>query len=197
MPRGNLAADALARMRAANPKALYLCDPVMGSTAKGLYVKPKTAEVIAERLLPRADIVMPNAFELGRIMGHALADIDDALAAARTLCEGGMKTVVCTSLAGSGGGITNLAVAAGDGAWRVETPRLECPANGAGDVLSALFLGHTLGGADTAAALSLAVSGVYAVLRASAEKGGRDLALIESLDALAEPPEVFEAETLA
>ena len=107
-----------------------------------------------------------------------------------------MATVVCTSLAGGDGAIANLAVAAGN-AWRVETPRLACPANGAGDVLAALFLGHALGGADTPTALSLAVSGVYAVLRASAAKGGRDLALIESLDALADPPEVFEAEKLA
>ena len=191
-----VAADALARIRAANPKALYLCDPVMGSTAKGLYVKPKTAEVVAGRLLPKADIVMPNVFELGRIVGRALADIDDALAAARTLHEGGMKTVVCTSLAGPGDGIANLAVAT-EGAWRVETPRLDCPANGAGDVLAALYLGHTLGGVDTATALSLAVSGVYAVLRTSAARGGRDLALIESLDALAEPPEMFAAERLA
>lgn len=190
-----VAADALARLRAANPTALYLCDPVMGSAAKGLYVKPKTAEVIAERLLPRADIVMPNAFELARIMGRELADFDDALAAARMLHDGGMKTVVCTSLAGADGTIANLAVAAGD-AWRVETPRLDCSANGAGDVLAALYLGHTLGGANTPTALSLAVSGVYAVLRASAAKGGRDLALIESLDAMAEPPEVFEAERL-
>lgn len=190
-----VAADALARIRAANPKALYLCDPVMGSAAKGLYVKPKTAEVIAGRLLPKADIVMPNGFELGRIMGREISGLDDALTAARTLHEGGMATVVCTSLAGTGGGIANLAVAAGN-AWRVETPRLDCPANGAGDVLAALFLGHALGGADTPAALSLAVSGVYAVLRASAAKGGRDLALIESLDALADPPEVFEAERL-
>ena len=191
-----VAADALALVRAANPKALYLCDPVMGSAAKGLYVKPKTAEVIAERLLPKADIAMPNGFELGRLAGCEVDGLDDALAACQSLSQHGPSTVVCTSLAGSGGAIANLAVGGG-GAWRVETPRLECPANGAGDVLAALYLGHTLGGADTATALSRAVSGVYAVLRASAAKGGRDLALIESLDALAEPPEVFVAERFA
>ena len=76
------------------------------------------------------------------------------------------------------------------------TPRIDAPAHGAGDVLAALFLAHTLAGAAPPDALSSAVSGVYAVLQATAEKGGLDLALIESLDTLAAPSEVFEAESL-
>ncbi len=76
------------------------------------------------------------------------------------------------------------------------TPRLDAAAHGAGDVLAALFLGHTLAGAAPPAALSRAVPGVYAVLAATALKGGLDPALIESLEALAAPPEVFAAERL-
>ena len=63
-------------------------------------------------------------------------------------------------------------------------------------MLAALFLGHTLAGVAAPEALSRAVSGVYAVLQATALKGGLDLALIDALDTLAAPPEVFAAEPL-
>lgn len=76
------------------------------------------------------------------------------------------------------------------------TPRIDAPTHGAGDVLAALFLGHTLAGEAPPDALARAVSGVYAVLAATAGKGGFDLALIESLEALAAPPEVFAVEPL-
>ncbi|MFQ5785231.1 MAG: pyridoxal kinase PdxY [Alphaproteobacteria bacterium] len=190
-----VARDALGRLRAARPDALYLCDPVMGNAARGFYVADGLPEFIRDQLAPRADIVTPNGFELAVLTGLPVSGEDEARAAARALRERGPDIVVCTSLEASDGGMATLAVAE-DGAFRVMTPRIEAPANGAGDLFAALFLGHTLGGADMATALSLAVSGVYATLAMTAAARGRELALVAALDALAAPPEVFKAEPL-
>ncbi len=188
-------ADAVARARAANADLVYLCDPAVGRAGRGFFIGMDVMVEIGETLLPLADIVTPNAFELSQFAHHAIESLDAARDAAETLRAAGPATVVCTSIPGAAAAIVNLVATAG-GTWTVTTPRIDAPAHGAGDVLAALFLGHTLAGAAPPDALSRAVSGVYAVLAATALKGGLDLALIESLEALAAPPEVFAAERL-
>ena len=188
-------ADAVRRARAANADLVYLCDPAVGRAGRGFFVGMDVMVEIGEQLLPLADIVTPNAFELSRLAHHGVESLNQARDAAETLRAAGPSVVVCTSIPGAAGAIVNLVATAG-GAWTVTTPRIDAPAHGAGDVLAALFLGHTLAGAAPPDALSRAVSGVYAVLQATAEKGGLDLALVGALEALAAPPEVFRAERL-
>ena len=192
-----VALDALDRLRAANPGAVYACDPVMGNAAKGFYVEPGTPELVRDELVPRADIVTPNRFELEFLADRTITGIDDALAAAEAVRALGPGTVVCTSLEPEGGPdrIVSLALS-GDGAWVVPTPRIDTAANGAGDVFAALFLGNFLKGRDTAGTLSRAVSSTFAVLEATAAAGSRELALVAAQDALAAPPRVFPAERL-
>lgn len=192
-----VAAGTLARLRRANGKALYLCDPVMGSAARGFYVAAGVPEFVRDVLAPRADIVTPNRFELEFLARRPVAGPDDARAAADAVRELGPGIVVCTSLeSGDGGdGIATLA-ADGEGAWLVRTPRIDAAANGAGDVLAALFLGHLLRGAGTGDALSRSVSAVHAVLAATAAAGSRELALVQAQDAFAAPPTLFPAEPL-
>ena len=193
---GAAALDALGRVRTANANALYLCDPVLGNAAKGFYVAEGTPEFVRDRLVPQADIVTPNRFELEFIAGRSIAGVDDALAAAAAARALGPSVVVCTSLVGGeAGGVATLAASA-DGAWLVRTPRIDVAADGAGDVFAALFLGHRLGGRDTAAALSQAVSATFAVLAATRASGSRELALVAAQDALVAPPEVFAPERL-
>lgn len=189
-------ADAVHRARAANADLVYLCDPAVGRAGRGFFVGMDVLVEIGEHLLPLADIATPNAFELSQFAHHRVETVAAAREAAESLRAAGPSTVVCTSIPGDAGEIVNL-VATADGAWTVTTPRIDAPAHGAGDVLAALFLGHTLAGAAPPDALSRAVSGVYAVLAATAEKGGLDLALVGALEVLAAPPEVFPAERLA
>ncbi len=191
-----LAADLRARVAAARPGAIHLCDPVMGNAARGLYVAEDLPALFRDRLAPEADIVTPNGFELGLLTGRPTVEtIEDALAAADALRARGPKAVICTSLAAPDGGIATL-LATGEGAWRIATPRLDAPANGAGDLLAALTLGHILLGRGMADALARAVSSVHAVIAASAGEGNRDLALIAAADALAAPPRLFAPERL-
>src|SRR6185437_334018 len=96
---GTVVLDAAARLRAANPRTLWCCDPVMGDAGSGLYVRPGIPEFFRERAMPAADIVTPNQFELEQLTGRRIASLDDALTAARALAARGPRIVMVTSLA--------------------------------------------------------------------------------------------------
>ena len=186
------AAEAVDRVKAARPGAVYCCDPVMGNAARGLYVAGDTADAIAARLLPRADIATPNAFELARLTAPPAATAAEARDACRRLSECGPRIAVATSLAAAAG--IGVLACEGEGAWLVETPRLPTAGNGAGDVLTALLLGHLLRGAAPAEALERAVSTVFALLEAG---DGDGVALVAAQRFIADPPRRFPARPLA
>jgi pyridoxine kinase len=172
-------ADAVRRVKAANGRALYLCDPVFGDD-DGAYARAGVAEAMARDLLPLADIVTPNRFELSSLTSKRIADPGDAVAAARTLS---VAEVVVTSVPFAAGEIGTVAVTRA-GAWATSSARLEAVPHGSGDLLAALYLAARLQ-ADAAAALAEASSAVDFILRASA---GRDeLLLVEYQRGLQEP----------
>ncbi|MFT3689680.1 pyridoxal kinase [Paenirhodobacter sp.] len=72
-----LTAGFVRRAKAVNPALRYLCDPVIGDEAPGRYVPEPIAEVIRDDLLPLADIVTPNPFELGWLSGQPLTRPED------------------------------------------------------------------------------------------------------------------------
>jgi pyridoxine kinase len=194
---GEAVLGALARVRAARPDALYLCDPVMGDDARGLYVRPGIPELLRERALPLADIVTPNRFELGRLTDRPVGDLDSARAAAAHLRDQGPRIVVVTSLEPPGrpGEIAVLADTA-ESAWLVRTPRLDLEVHGGGDVFAALLLGHHLRCRDFATALTRAVSAMHALVEATFQAGMEELMLVESQDCFLAPPRLFAAERL-
>lgn len=190
--QGPVVSEAVERVKEAKPEALYLCDPVIGDRHTGAYVPAEVERAIRERLVPAADLLTPNRFELERLSGRAVADESAAVAAARSLLALGPRLVACTSAPARPERRATLAVTAA-GAWRVETPALTSALHGAGDLFAALLLAAYLDGGDGAGALSRAVSAVFAVLDLSLERGGDELALIAAQDVLAAPPRLFEA----
>jgi pyridoxine kinase len=185
--------DAAVLVRAANPKAVWCCDPVMGDDGE-FYVGDDIAAFFRDQAVPAADIVTPNVFEAGFLSGTTIVTPDDAIGAARRLLAMGPRIVVITGLR-SGASIACVAATA-DGVWRVDAPVLDVAAQGAGDTFTALFLGQFLESGDVATALSRAASGVHAVLAATARTGADELALIAALDAAVRPPRMFPARLL-
>ena len=186
-----VAQQAMARVRAAHPGALVLVDPVMGDAPKGLYVAPELVEIFRAQLVPRADIVTPNRFELELLAGHPVASLEAALAAARILQAGtgngpGPDIVLCTSFergAPAGDRVETLAVAR-DGAWIARAPRLDNVPNGAGDLMASLFLAARLKGAALPEALGQAAAATWRVLAASVALGSDELALVPAMESL-------------
>ena len=195
--------DAVARVKAQREGALYLCDPVMGDAAEGLYVPADVADVIKSRVVAAADIVIPNAFELALLTGRATDSPEDALTAAEALMEMGPGMVVVTSISAARGprgrpphnvaggtpdGIQVLAASPTE-AWEVATPRLPVEPKGAGDAFAALFLGYWLAGRDLGEALAMAVSSVFAVIEASVP--APELRLVAAQDEMVAPRRRF------
>jgi pyridoxine kinase len=188
--------DAVAQVKAANPHATYTCDPVMGNATSGCFVDPAIPPIIRAQVVPVADIITPNQFELGFLTDTSPASLRTTLASADAARELGPSTVLVTSMLRPDrpeDTIEMLAVT-DDGAWSVRTPRLPMKVNGSGDLTSALFTAHLKETGSAADALAATASSVYAVLSATLESGERELRIIAAQDAIAHPDCEFEVE---
>lgn len=197
---GELVLEAVSRVRASRPQAIYLCDPVLGDTERGLYVKPDMVEMLRARALPRATIVTPNQFELARLSGVECGSLTEVLGAARRLLEAGPEVVLVTSLEHPGLAEEEIGILAlsAEAAWQVVTPRLALdPApHGAGDALAALFLAERLKGADLPDALARTAAAIFGLISATQRAGTRELRLIAAQDEIVRPSHSFEVEKL-
>jgi pyridoxine kinase len=190
--------DAVARVKKANPAASYACDPVMGNARSGCFVAPAIPPLVRERVVPAADIVTPNQFELGFLVGReddGPQELSAIVAAADRVRELGPGTVLVTSVEHADrapGTIGMLAVTA-DGAWLVETPLLPLQANGSGDVTAALFAAHLVGSGDPVSALERTAGAVFGLLQATLDAGARELQLVPAQREYVEPSRLFTA----
>lgn len=179
--QADVVADAVRLVKQANISALYCLDPVFGDAGRA-YAKPGVAEAMARILLPLADIVTPNAFELASLASVPVGDVGSAKIAAARL---GRPLVLATSVPAGDGRIGTLA-ATKDEAWFATTPLLTEVPHGSGDLLSALFLGRRLNGAAIGDALAASVASVHHILSASV--GAQEMALIAQQETVVAVP---------
>ena len=200
---GSAILGAVARVRAANGRALYGCDPVIGDVTDhggGLYVRPGIPEFMRDQALPAADLLTPNQFELEWLAGRPCPTLADARAAVEALrarmAGSGPRAVLVTSLrvAETPADALDLLAVDDRGAWRLRTPLLPVSVNGAGDAIAALFLYHVLRTGEARRALEEAGSSVHGVLRRTAEAGAREILLVQAQDEFVAPSERFRAE---
>jgi pyridoxine kinase len=152
-----IAARTIDRIRQMNPAVLVVVDPIMGDAPGGLYVPAPLALAIAGHLVPRADLLAPNAWELQRLTGCVVADPASALVAAR---EAGRAVLVSSVPAGRRIGVLWTD---GEESWLATHRRAETAARGTGDLLTVLFTAALTDGAAPPDALETAVSDVAAL----------------------------------
>lgn len=198
---GEAIVSAVQEVRGARPRALYLCDPVMGDVGRGLFVRPGIPEFLRRRALSQASVITPNHYEFELLHGGGpLATVDATIAAARSLLgqmhDAASALIVITSLRTDDlpqDQLATLAVNAGS-AWMVQTPFVDLQPlpNGMGDVFSAVLLGRLIRGEAVPDALSSAVSTLYALVSRS-RPGQRDLPLVACREQLTHPGQRFAA----
>jgi pyridoxine kinase len=195
---GAVILDAVASVKAANPSAVYCCDPVMGDVGRGMFVRPGIPEFMRDEVVPHADVLTPNHYELDFLTGRTTTTLEEVLAAVDDVRDRGPRDVLVTSvlLADRAPDTLDVLAVSDAGAWAVTTPMLPISPNGGGDVTAALALAHLLGSGSPATALSRTTSSVYAVLEATLAAESRELRLVEAQDAIAHPDERFEVRQL-
>ena len=192
---GDVIIDAVARVKAANPDAAYACDPVMGNAKSGCFVAPAIPELLRERVVPVADIITPNQFELGFLTRTEPDTLESTLESVDLARAMGPRTVLVTSVERPDreeGTIEMLAVDDA-GAWIVQTPFLPMKANGSGDVTAALFTAHYVATGSAQTALERTASSVFDLLQLTLDSGERELQLVEAQESYAHPKLQFTA----
>jgi pyridoxine kinase len=195
---GNAILSTVAKVRAANPRALYCCDPVIGDVGRGVFVRPGIPEFMREQAVPAADIITPNQFELDFLAGSPTETLAQAKEAVRIVHGSGPRVVMVTSLHTRETPPDAIDLLAGEGGafWRVRTPRLSVSVNGAGDAIAALFFVHYARTGSAAAALGEAAASTFGLLKRTAEAGSREILTVAAQDEFVSPSERFAVEAV-
>ena len=150
-----LAAEIVGRVRAARSTAKVVVDPILGDTPKGLYLPEAVAARIGERLIPLADVITPNLFELSWLSGVEIDATETAIAAAHLLLrKAAIDEILVTSVPVSASETGVLAVAPQNTHLWAAPTRPSAP-KGIGDVFSALVAADLPIGAIVGHLLSL------------------------------------------
>lgn len=193
---GEVILDAVRRVKAANPAAIYACDPVMGNATSGCFVHPAIPVLLRDRVVPEADLITPNQFELGYLTDTEPHTLEETLASVALARAMGPRTVLVTSVLRpeTGDDVLEMLAIHGEEAWLVATPRLALKANGSGDVTAALFTAHLLATGDAKLSLERTASSVFDLLQQTLDSGRRELQLVQAQESIAHPSPQFTAE---
>ncbi|WP_306514252.1 pyridoxal kinase PdxY [Janibacter hoylei] len=186
--------DAVAAVKAVNPAAIYACDPVMGNAKSGCFVHESIPVLLREKVVPQADLITPNQFELGFLTDTEPQTLEETLASVDAAREIGPSTVLVTSVLRPDRpeGTIEMLACHDDEAWIVRTPHLPLKANGSGDVTAALFTSHWLRTQSLQESLGRTVSSVFDLLELTLDSGRRELQLVQAQEAYAHPRMQFE-----
>ena len=195
---GAVILDAVAKVKAANASAIYCCDPVMGDVGRGMFVRPGIPEFMRDQVVPAADVITPNHFELDFLAGTETSTTDELVAAVDAVRATGPETVLVTSVIvdDTPDDALDMVVVGREGAWRTRFPRLSVNPPGAGDLTAAVFLANVLDGRPLEDALARTTASVFAVVQATADAGEREMRIVQTQDELAAPSRTFPAERL-
>lgn len=186
--------EAVALVKERRPGAIWCCDPVMGDVGRGFFVRPGIPEFMRDQVVPAADVVTPNHFELDFLTGRETTSLAEVRAAIDALRAVGPETVLATSVASEDvpAGSLSMIAANSTGAWRVVTPELNRTFTGSGDLTAAIFLRELLEDKPVDVALAETAARVYGVLAATTAAGTRELQLVAAQQEIAEPTNQFE-----
>lgn len=196
---GEIVLDVVREIRKYSPDAIYCCDPVMGDTGRGFFVREGIPSFFRNEALAQATIITPNQFELSWLTGTEIKTLEDAKTACHKVLDMGPEIVLLTSLEHdkTPNGHIQMLVMSRKEAFTVTTPKLDINVNGSGDCTAALFLGNYLKNHNLAESLSLTAASIYHVFEKTFELQSREIALIQAQSCFQLTKSSFPAEILA
>ncbi|MDR1507072.1 MAG: pyridoxal kinase [Treponema sp.] len=217
---GRAILGAVRRVRSAAPAALYCCDPVMGDVGRGFYVSPDIPNIFKSEVVPQADIITPNQFELEALTGIKTQTREGVFQAIGALHKAGPKVALITSYrqgqvtgvfdddsppAKSPAGETQdgeieMLVSDGKEVYSVVTPELRFEnlsmMAGSGDLTTAVFLSRWLETGDIRATLEKTAASVYGIIEATHRARSLEILIVAAQEELVHPSRRFTANKL-
>lgn len=187
-------ADLALKIRRMIPKeAMYVCDPVMGDVGRGFFVKEGILEKFQGDVIPHACAVTPNMFELEALSKMTVVDLD-SLKRAITHLNRPLTLVTSVILPEIPKDQMGMILSVEGRFYLINTPmfKMNIPPNGAGDAVSALFLGYMLKNRDSLVAFKQVATAMHHLFEATYRSGERELALISSQDAWSQGEILFD-----
>jgi pyridoxine kinase len=172
---GRVIVETVQRFQQANPKLIYLCDPVMATpNGKACFVKPDIPDFFRTQILSIANIITPNHFEAEYLYGKKINNLNDLKQAAHFFHNQGILIVIITSLnlkekttSNSNKLIAFLSSKQRQWYATISIPNISATINGSGDLFSALYLGHFLLTQNALTAFRLALNKTHQVIQAT------------------------------
>ena len=205
---GEAVMNAVRKVRAASPDAIYCCDPVMGDLGRGFFVKPGIPETFKNDVIPLADIITPNHFELEVLTDTDTSSLANIRKAIDAVHKRGPKVILVTSFREGISPMTkekisareNIEMLASDGntLYRIRTPELPFPTvmAGSGDLTASVFLSRYVETRDIKRTLELCAGSVYGIMAETFKAQSRELRIIQAQNELVSPSYSFEAELI-
>ncbi|KAL3904463.1 MAG: hypothetical protein SGILL_010059 [Bacillariaceae sp.] len=204
--------DVLKTAKKFNPQLKFVCDPVMGDDGS-FYVPAELAAVYRDVVIPQADVVTPNQFEVEQLTGIQVKTLEDAKEACTKLHKLGPSIVFITSVIlvnedGSLKDTISIVASKRDDSdatkheiWKIDCPKIPGSFTGTGDVTASLLLGHLAKKEPLQTVMEKVVNTMYVLIeRTHAAKGdtvqSKELKLIQSKDIIENPPSTYKAHSL-
>ncbi|STO54096.1 pyridoxamine kinase [Canicola haemoglobinophilus] len=185
------------KVKERNPKAIYLCDPVMGHPDKGCIVADGVKEGLIKTAMAQADIITPNLVELRELSGLAVENFEQAIEAVKVILSKGPKKVLVKHLSRVGKDATKfeMLLANEDGIWHISRPLHDFSKEpvGVGDLTAGLFLANLLNGKSDVEAFEHTANAVNDVMETTYKTGVYELQTIASREWIVKPKSQYKA----
>lgn len=170
-------ADFAARWKKLNPDLIFVCDPVIGDDDLGIFVDPGLPDIFRARLVPLADYITPNQFELELLSGQPARTATDLMAALRVLRAKDAAVTGCV-LADTPPGQVEAVIWSDGHLSRNSVTHLPIRPHGTGDLFTSLFVAGLCKGLSAAEAGAKATRDIFSILKRTEADGASEMSII-------------------